>query len=242
MKRLSTLRTLLLGGLWLAAAAGPAAAQTAASFPNKPIRIVVPFGAGTTTDQAARFIGQRITEQTKQPVIVDNKAGANGFIALQYLLQQPADGYTIVIGTNTTHAANSALFKKLPYDAKADFDVLLPLFKTYFFFTTAADSKYKNMADLVADAKASPGKINFASGGIGTGAHLALELFNTRAGVDVTHVPYKGNGPATSDLLGGQVSAMFLQYAVAVQTRHRAVGIEQTHVSFHTANGFDGFV
>ena len=111
MKLHAIFKNLVLGGMLLTAAVGSTLAQTAAGFPNKPIRIVVPFAAGTTTDQAARYISQHITEQTKLPIIVDNRAGANGFIALQYLLQQPADGYTIVIGTNTTHAANSALFK-----------------------------------------------------------------------------------------------------------------------------------
>ncbi len=115
MKLLRTIKQLLTGGALLMSAT-LALAQTAATFPNKPIHIVVPFAAGTTTDQAARYIGQRITEQTRQPVVIENKAGASGFIALQYLLQQPADGYYIPIGTNTTHAANQARFKKVPYD------------------------------------------------------------------------------------------------------------------------------
>ena len=150
MKLHAIFKNLVLGGMLLTAAVGSTLAQTAAGFPNKPIRIVVPFAAGTTTDQAARYISQHITEQTKLPIIVDNRAGANGFIALQYLLQQPADGYTIVIGTNTTHAANSALFKKLPYDPVADFVPLTGVTIGGVVLTVSPNMPANNVAELVA--------------------------------------------------------------------------------------------
>ena len=236
MKLLSTFRTLLLGGLWLTAAAGPALSQTAASFPNKPIRIVVPFGAGTTTDQAARFIGQRITEQTKQPVIVDNKAGANGFIALQYLLQQPADGYTIVIGTNTTHAANSALFKKLPYDPVADFVPLTGVIVGGVVLTVAPNMPVNSVPELIAFLKKNPGKHTFGSGN--SSSRGGGEVFKEMAGVDIVHVPYKTLPMAITDLMGGQIDIVFGD-APAVMPQVRAGKLKALGVS--TRNRMPGY-
>ena len=163
MKLLSILKHLVLGGLLLIAAAGTAFAQTAANFPDRLVRIVVPFGAGTTTDQAARFIAQRITEQTKQTVIVENKAGANGFIGVQYMLSQPADGYTILIGTNTTHAANRALFKKLPYDPVADFIPLTGVIVGGVVLTVSPNMPVNNVPELIATL--TPAQVPHASNG-----------------------------------------------------------------------------
>lgn len=231
MKLLSIIKNLALGGVLLATAAGTALAQTAATYPNKPIRIVVPFGAGTTTDQAARFIGQRITEQTKQPVIVDNKAGANGFIALQYLLQQPADGYTIVIGTNTTHAANSSLFKKLPYDPVADFIPLTGVIVGGVVLTVSPQMPVSNVAELVALLKKSPGKYTFGSGN--SSSRGGGEVFKDLAGVDIVHVPYKALPQAITDLMGGQIDMVFGD-APAVMPQVRAGKLKALGVSTRT--------
>jgi tripartite-type tricarboxylate transporter receptor subunit TctC len=207
MKLHSIFKHLRAAGMLLTVAVSTALAQTAASFPSKPIRIVVPFAAGTTTDQAARYIAQHLTEQTKQAVIVDNRAGANGFIALQYLLQQPADGYTIVIGTNTTHAANSALFKKLPYDPVADFVPLTGVTIGGVVLTVAPTMPANSVAELIALLKKSPGKYTFGSGN--SSSRGGGEVFKDLAGVDIVHVPYKALPMAITDLMGGQIDIVF---------------------------------
>ena len=228
MKLHAIFKNLVLGGMLLTAAVGSTLAQTAAGFPNKPIRIVVPFAAGTTTDQAARYISQHITEQTKLPIIVDNRAGANGFIALQYLLQQPADGYTIVIGTNTTHAANSALFKKLPYDPVADFVPLTGVTIGGVVLTVSPNMPANNVAELVALLKKSPGKYTFGSGN--SSSRGGGEVFKDLAGVDIVHVPYKALPMAITDLMGGQIDMVFGD-APAVMPQVRAGKLKALGVS-----------
>ncbi len=191
----------------LLAVAGAQAQSPAAGFPNKPIRIVVPFGAGTTTDQGARFIGQRISEITKQPVIVDNKPGANGFIALQYVLQQPADGYTIVVGTNTTHAANLSLFKKLPYDPVADFEPVTAMIIGGVVLAISPNTPARNVQELIALAKKKPGKMTF--GAANSSSRAGGEVMRELAGIDIVHVPYKTLPNAITDVIGGQVDMVF---------------------------------
>ena len=195
----------LLAGAALFAVACASVAQTAATFPNRPLRIVVPFAAGTTTDQAARYIGQKITDQTKQPVIVENKAGANGFIALQYLLGLPADGYTFTIGTNTTHAANSALFKKLPYDPVGDFVPLSGLTIGGVVLVVAPSTPANNVQELLALARKK--KMTFGSGN--SSSRAGGEVLRELAGVDLLHVPYKALPAALTDLVGGQIDMVF---------------------------------
>jgi tripartite-type tricarboxylate transporter receptor subunit TctC len=184
-----------------------ALAQAAANWPAKPIRIVVPFAAGTTTDQAARYIGQKMTEITRQPVIVDNKAGANGFIALQYVLQQPADGYTFVIGTVTTHSANLAFFKKLPYDPVADFVPLSGVTIGGVVLAVAPNSPANNVQDLIAMARKNPGKLTFGSGN--SSSRSGGEILKDLAGINIVHVPYKALPVAITDLMGGQIDMVF---------------------------------
>ena len=205
MKLLTSLRHLITGGVLLTAAVA-SLAQTAANFPNKPIHIVVPFAAGTTTDQAARYIGQRISEQYKQAVVVENKAGANGFIALQYLLQQPADGYFITIGTNTTHAANPALFKKVPYDAVADFVPLTGVTIGGVVLVVAPTTPANNVQELIALAKKS-GRMTFGSGN--SSSRAGGEVMRELAGIELTHVPYKALPAAITDVMGGQIDMVF---------------------------------
>jgi tripartite-type tricarboxylate transporter receptor subunit TctC len=188
----------------VALACAGACAQT---YPSKPIRFVVPFAAGSTTDQAARFIGMHITERTKQPVIVENKAGANGFIGLQYALSQPADGYTVVITTSTTHAANPSLFKKMPYDPVMDFVPISGISVGGMVLAVNTGVKAENVKDLVALAKQSPGKLTFGSGN--SSSRAGGELFKELAKVDLLHVPYKALPAALTDVVGGQLDMVF---------------------------------
>ena len=206
MKLLNALQRLLVGSTLAFAAASTAFAQ-AQAFPNKPIKIVVPFGAGTTTDLAARFVAKYLGDATKQPVIVDNKPGANGFIALQYVLAQPADGYTIVIGTNTTHAANAALFKKLPYDPVADFMPITAMIVGGVVLAVAPTTPANNAQELIALAKAKPGRLTFGSGN--SSSRAGGEVMKELAGVDILHVPYKTLPMAITDLMGGQIDMVF---------------------------------
>ena len=187
--------------------------QTA--YPDKPIRLVVPYPPGGFTDILGRLLSAQLQTRLGQTVVVDNKGGGGSTIGSALVARAPADGYTLLLVAPDLAINESLMASRLSYDARKDFSPVIRAAWSPMVLVTHPSVPAKNVAEFLALAKARPGKINFASGGIGTGAHLALELFKTRAGVDVTHVPYKGNGPATSDLLGGQVSAMFLQYAVA---------------------------
>jgi len=210
MKLLTTLKGMFTSSaLLVGAALSPFTlfAQTAANFPNKPIHIVVPFAAGTTTDQAARYIGQRITEQTKQSVIIENKAGANGFIGMQYLLQQPADGYYITIGTVTTHSANLAFFKKLPYDPVGDFVPLSGVTIGGVVLAVSPSNPANNVQDLIAQAKKNPGKLTFGSGN--SSSRSGGEILKDLAGINIMHVPYKALPSAITDLIGNQIDMVF---------------------------------
>ncbi|MEY4712379.1 MAG: hypothetical protein RIS88_1829 [Pseudomonadota bacterium] len=206
MTLLRKLQHLLASVLFLAVA-GAQAQSPAAAFPNKPVRFVVPFGAGTTTDLAARFIAKNFTDITKQPVVVENKAGANGFIALQYVLSQPADGYTIVIGTNTTHAANAALFKKLPYDPVADFMPISGIIVGGVVLAVSPNLGVSNVQELIALAKQRPGKLTFGSGN--SSSRAGGEVMKDLAGLNILHVPYKTLPMAITDVIGGQIDMVF---------------------------------
>jgi tripartite-type tricarboxylate transporter receptor subunit TctC len=187
--------------------------QTA--YPDKPIRLVVPYPPGGFTDILGRQLATQLQTRLGQNVIVDNKGGGGSTIGSAMVARAPADGYTLLLVAPDLAINESLMASRLSYDARKDFSPVIRAAWSPMVLVAHPSVPAKNVSEFLALAKARPGKINFASGGIGTGAHLALELFKTRAGVDLTHVPYKGNGPATSDLLGGQVSAMFLQYAVA---------------------------
>ena len=209
LTRRSTLAA--VAALALAAFAGPASAQ---AYPAKPITFLVPFAAGSATDQLARALGQSITEQTKQAVVVDNKAGASGMMAAQAAARAPADGYTVLISTNTTHAANEHLYRKLPYDPVKDFAPVTGLGKGGQVLVVRADSHYKSVADLVADAKKRPGKLSFGSGS--SSSRVAGEMFKQLSNTDILHVPYKSNPNAITDLLGGQIDMMITDTATGV--------------------------
>lgn len=186
------LRTFLRGSALIAAAAaflpGWAVAQ---DFPTKPVRIITPFPVGSGPEGVVRLVADKLSRAWGKPVLVENKPGGNGFIAIDAFKRGATDGTDLIQLDNVHISAYPHLFKKLPYDSAKDFDVLLPLFKTYFFFTTAANSKYKNVADVIADAKANPGKLNYGSWSVGNPVHLGSALFESVTGTNLQHVIFK---------------------------------------------------
>ncbi|MGQ2992678.1 tripartite tricarboxylate transporter substrate binding protein [Variovorax sp.] len=204
-------RSLTLLGAALALA--PLLGQ-AQSFPEKPITFVVPFAAGTATDQIARALGNVITAETKQAVVIDNRAGASGFIASQFVAKAPADGYTVLVTTNTTHAANEHLYKKLPYDPVKDFAPVAGLGKGGQIMVVNPASNVKSVADFIALAKKEPGKLSFGSGS--SSSRMAGELLQQMADIKLLHVPYKSNTLAVTDLLGGQIDMMITDTATGL--------------------------
>src|SRR5437667_2908215 len=180
-----------------------------AAYPTKPVRLVVPFPAGGTTDLLARAAAQKLSEAWGQQVIVDNRPGAAGNIGAELVAKAAPDGYTLLMGTVGTHAINASLYAKMPYDHVKDFAPVILVAGVPNVLVVNPQVPVNSVADLIKLAKAKPGQINFASSGSGTSIHLSGELFKTMAGVDMTHVPYKGSAPAITDLIGGQVQIMF---------------------------------
>ncbi|WP_287879809.1 tripartite tricarboxylate transporter substrate binding protein [Acidovorax sp.] len=213
----STRRTFLAGrrqalAVLASLAAGTAAlpgAALAQTYPTKPISIVVPFSAGGTTDILARLVGQYLSTELGQPVVVENKAGAGGNIGGQYAAKAAADGYTLFMGTVGTHAINASLYKKMPFDPIKDFAPLTRVANVPNLLVVNPKQPFKTVPEMIAYAKANPGKINFGSPGNGASPHLSGELFKSLAKVDLTHIPYKGSAPAVTDLLGNQIAIMF---------------------------------
>jgi tripartite-type tricarboxylate transporter receptor subunit TctC len=191
-----------------------AVASHAQTYPDKPIHFIVPFAAGSATDQLARAIGGGVTEQTKQPVVVENKPGANGFIAAEFVKKAAPDGYTVLISTNTTHAANEHLFKKLPYDPVKDFTPVTALGRGGQVLVVGPKFPAKSVQELIDIAKKQPGKVTFGSGS--SSSRVAGELFQQMAGVQLLHVPYKSNPLAINDLLGGQIDMMITDTATGL--------------------------
>lgn len=210
-------RRLALGGIALAAAAAAPLAAQAQAYPTKPITIVVPFSAGGTTDILARVVGEALKTELGQPVVIDNRAGAGGNIGASLAAKANADGYTLFMGTVGTHAINQSLYKKLPYDPIKDFAPLTRVAMVPNLLVAHPSKPYNSVKELIAYAKANPGKVNFGSSGSGSSIHLSGELFNTLAKVDMVHVPYKGSAPAVTDLLGGQIDIMFDNMPSAIQ-------------------------
>ena len=183
---------------------------TFAQWPTNPIRIIVPFPAGGPTDITARVIGQAIGESMKVPVIVDNKAGAHGFIGVSEAAKAQPDGYTLMMASIGTMAINPRLHEKIPYDANKDFaPVSLVVTVPIAVVANTQVLPVQSIAELVSYLKANPGKVNFASAGNGGSSHLVPEYFKYRTGTAMTHVPYKGSGPAVADVVAGQVQLMF---------------------------------
>ena len=196
----------LFATLLLAALSATAQAQT---WPSKPIRYIVPFAAGGTTDILARTIAEKLSIALGQPVVVENKPGAGGGVGAAETAKAPPDGYTIMGGTISTHAINATLYSNLPYDPVKDFAAITLIARVPNMLVINNDIPAKDVAELIKLMKASPGKWNFASSGNGTSQHLSGELFKGMAGVDMQHIPYKGSPPALSDVMGGQVSMTF---------------------------------
>jgi len=190
---------------------GAALAQDA--FPGKPIKFVVPFPPGSGTDTSARYFGRKLTELTGQPVVVENRAGANGFLAVNAVLQAPADGYTVFIGSNSTLAVNVALLKSLPYDPVADFAPLSMLMRSPALVIAPGTSPHRSLGELVAAAKAQPDRLNFGAGS--AGYQLMAELFNDAAKVQTHHVPFKGAGEAVTAVAAGTVDFAFAEMTSA---------------------------
>ena len=194
---------------WLAIALASAALAVHAQYPNKPIKMVVPFPAGGTTDILARAVAADLQKVFGQPVFVENKAGAGGNIGSDSVAKSPPDGYTLLMGTVGTHAINVALYPKMPYDAVKDFVPISLVAGVPNVLVAAPGFPVNSVRDLIDMAKKSPDKTTFASSGNGTSIHLSGELFKQLAGVQMTHVPYKGSSAALPDVMSGQVNVMF---------------------------------
>lgn len=180
-----------------------------ANYPDKPIRMVVPFAAGTTTDTIARALSDVLSKELGQPITIENKAGAGGSIGTEFVAKSKPDGYTLEFGTIGTFAINKGLYAKLPYDPSKDFTYLLMPGYTPTLLVVGKNSSYNTLKDLIDDAKKRPGAISFASAGNGTTGHLAGELLKNMSNVDMVHVPYKSGTQALTDTIGGQVGFMF---------------------------------
>ncbi len=190
----------------LALAALPAFAQ---DYPAKPIKLLVPFPPAGGTDTLSRAIAQSISSNTKWVIVVENKPGAGGNIGLDAAAKSPPDGYTIAMGQTSNLAVNPTLYSNLPFDPTRDFAPIALLSSQPLIVVVSAASPYKSLRDLVEAARTNPGKINMASAGNGTIGHIGGEIFQRRAGIRMTHVPYKGAGPAVADIIGGSVDTIF---------------------------------
>jgi tripartite-type tricarboxylate transporter receptor subunit TctC len=223
MTRLSRRRCIAAAALLALGLTGTAAM----AFPDRPVTFIVPFAAGSATDQLARALGQSLTADTQQAVVVENRAGASGMLAAQAAARAPADGYTVLITTNTTHAANEHLYKKLSYDPVKDFAPVTALGKGGQVMVVNPASPFKTVSDVIEHARKNPGKLSFGSGS--SSSRIAGELFQQMAKVQILHVPYKSNPNAITDLLGGQINLMFADMSTGVpqiqSDKLRALGV-----------------
>jgi tripartite-type tricarboxylate transporter receptor subunit TctC len=185
-----------------------AQAQTSNPWPDRPIKLVVPYPAGGAADQTARMISTALGERLKTQVVVDNRAGANGSIGAALVAKAPPDGYTLLLDA-TGFTVNPSLLKQMPFDAAKDLAPVSLLMQVPMLLVVPANSPYKTVAELMAAARAQPGKLSFASAGNGSAQHLAGEMFKQGAQLFITHIPYRGGAPALSDLMGAQVDLMF---------------------------------
>jgi len=209
-------RRALLAGAVLAGLAGTLTAAQAQAYPDKPIKLVVPGTAGGGMDVIARVIGDKIGAILKQPVVVENKAGAGGNIAVDYVAKSPADGYTILIGQTAHFAINPWLYPKLPFDPVKDFIPVVLLADAPNVMVVDEESPYRNLADIVKAAKDTPQGLPLATPGNGTVSHLTAELFQKTAGIKFTHIPYKGAAAALTDVMGGRVPVMLSSVPTAL--------------------------
>lgn len=199
-------RTLLTAGLAMAAAT----AAQAQSYPGRPVRVIVPFAAGGTTDIFARLVADKLGQNLGQQFIIENRGGAGGNIGTDAVAKSPPDGYTLVMGTVGTHAINASLYARMPYNPLTDFTPVAYVAGVPNLMVVAPKNvKATTVQEFIAEAKASPRRFNMASSGNGTSIHLSGEMFKQMTGVEMPHVPYRGSGPAINDMVGGQVDVMF---------------------------------
>lgn len=238
------------GVLLIAAGVMPAAGI--ASYPTKPVRLIVAFPAGGSTDIIARLVAQRLGEKLGQQVIVDNRGGAGGTIGTEIAAQASPDGHTLTMGTTSTHVIAPAAYAKINYDPVRNFEPITLVASTPYLLVLHPGVKANNLREFVALAKSQPGKLNFASAGTGSTTQLAMEMLNRAAGMDIVHIPYNGNGPAGAAALGGQVQALFgsmpavLPHAQAGRLRPIAVGTARRspalpNVPTVAESGYPGF-
>jgi len=197
----------LLAGVLLAIL--PAAAMAQGAYPTKPVRLIVAFPPGGSTDIIARLVGQKLSERLGQQVITDNRGGAGGTIGTDIAAKSTADGYTLTMGTTSTHVIAPAIFPNVKYDPIKDFEPITLVASTPYLLVLHPGVKAKSLKDFIALVKSQPGKLNYASAGSGTTTQIAMEMLKLAAGIDIVHVPYNGNGPAGTATMGGQVQALF---------------------------------
>ena len=233
----------------MVAAGGAASAQS--SFPSKPVRIFVPYAAGGGVDILARTLGDVVSRQWGQPVVVENRPGAGGVVASQTLVTSPPDGYTLIV-VASGHATNPFLYPKIPYDTFKDFAPISLLASSPNILLVRADSPFKTLGDMIARARAKPGSLSFGHAGTGTSTHLAGELLKNLARIDLNAIPYKGGAPSINDLLGGQIPMSFNNgpesvgqleagtvRALAVTTASRAPFLPDVPSIAETVPGYD---
>ncbi len=192
-----------------ALAVAPCGAIAADRFPDKPIRFLVPYPPGGSTDPIVRIVSQKLAEAWKEQIVIDNRGGGGGNVATDIVAKAPADGYTVLLGTVSTICINPALYPKLPFDPVKDLAPVSLIVSGFYLLATHPSFAAASVADLVAVARAKQGQLNYASGGAGSAPHLAMELLKQMAKIDLTHVPYKGTGPALNDVVGGHVPMLF---------------------------------
>lgn len=220
---------------WMVAMIGSMAAglSRAQSYPDKPIRLVVPYAAGAAADLLARSLAERLGAALGQTVIVDNRAGAGGTLGADYVAKSPADGYTVVLGTDATHATNIFTTKRFPYDPVKSFTPIAPTAINHIVLVVHPSLPARTLSELIDHAKAKPKKLSFGSSGTGSAHHLAGELLTEMAGIDMVHVPYKGGGPAMTDLIGNSIPVLFASLATAKphidSGKVRAIAVVEEH-------------
>jgi tripartite-type tricarboxylate transporter receptor subunit TctC len=237
------------GAAAMCAAGGVATAQS--PFPSKPVHIFVPYAAGGAVDILARTLGDVVSQQWGQGVVIENRPGAGGVVASQALVTSPPDGYTLIV-VASGHPTNAFLYPKLPYDTFKDFTPISLLASSPNILLVRADSPFKTLTDMIAQAKSKPGSLSFGHAGNGTSTHLAGELLKNLAGIDISAIPYKGGLPAINDLLGGQIPMSFNNgpesvgqlaagtvRALAVTTASRASFLPDVPSMAETVPGYD---
>ena len=208
----------------------PAMALAQSDYPNRPVKLIVGFAPGGSTDIIGRIVAQKLGERLGQTIVVENRAGAGGTIGADATAKAPADGYTLTLGTTSTHAIAAGAYSKLPYNPVTDFTPISLVAITPYLLVVNPQVQARNLNEFLALAKSQPGKLNYASAGNGTATHLAMEMLKDAAKIDVVHIPYKGNAPADAAILAGDVQAVFgsmpalLQNAKANKVRPLAVG------------------